>query len=172
MNTHIVLTVIGPDRPGIVKDLSETLAAHHGNWDQSNMSTLAGQFAGILLATVPDEHAGDCLAALAELNSVGLTVITHATKDPGQAEAAHEFTIEVVGNDVKGIIRDITAVLKTHHVSIDDLDTRVESASMAGGTIFRASARLLVPDSTDLDQLQSDIEDIAGDLMVDIQMEQ
>ncbi len=39
---------------------------------------------------------------------------------------------------------------------------------MGGGEIFRASAELLVPVSTDIDVLESELEAIANDLMVDI----
>jgi hypothetical protein len=38
MRASIVLTVIGPDRPGIVELLSTTIAAHGGNWEQSRMA--------------------------------------------------------------------------------------------------------------------------------------
>ena len=32
MNAALVLTVIGPDRPGLVERLSETVALHGANW--------------------------------------------------------------------------------------------------------------------------------------------
>lgn len=50
--TCIILTVIGKDHPGIVAALSEVVANHDGNWTESSMSTLVGQIACILLATV------------------------------------------------------------------------------------------------------------------------
>lgn len=45
---HLVITVIGQDRPGLVGALSDTVYQHKGNWLGSSMSKLAGQFAGIL----------------------------------------------------------------------------------------------------------------------------
>ncbi|MGB4246421.1 MAG: ACT domain-containing protein, partial [Pseudohongiellaceae bacterium] len=48
MATYLVLTIIGDDKPGLVELLSETIARHSGNWLESNMSHLAGKFAGIL----------------------------------------------------------------------------------------------------------------------------
>jgi len=63
MKKSIVLTVLGEDHPGIVKALSDVVARHGGNWTHSSMSSLAGQFAGILLATVPADQAA-CIATL------------------------------------------------------------------------------------------------------------
>ena len=57
MNTSIVLSVLSDDRPGIVEALSDVLARHDGNWTESSMLSLAGKFAGILLAEVPNGEA-------------------------------------------------------------------------------------------------------------------
>lgn len=48
MNTYLILTVIADDRPGLVDSLAATIGEHAGNWLESNMSQLAGKFAGIL----------------------------------------------------------------------------------------------------------------------------
>lgn len=169
MATSIVLTVIGDDHPGIVESLSRTLSDHDGNWVQSSMSRMAGQFAGILLATVPDDRVAPCLEALEQLEQDGLTVITHAISLPPDEEPAHSWRLEIVGNDHAGIVRDITGVLTQHGVNVAELETQVESASMAGGDLFRARAVLSVPDGCDVQELLDDIEAIARDLMVDMQ---
>ena len=49
----LVLTLIGADRPGLVESLAKRVAAHRGNWVESRMAHLAGQFAGILRVEVP-----------------------------------------------------------------------------------------------------------------------
>ena len=48
MSVSLVLTVIGPDRPGLVEALSQSIASHDGNWLESRMAKLSGQFAGIV----------------------------------------------------------------------------------------------------------------------------
>ena len=57
MNTYLVLTVIGDDKPGLVESLSSVIADHQGNWLESSMSQLAGKFAGILKVSVNKDHA-------------------------------------------------------------------------------------------------------------------
>ena len=62
VEASLVLTILGPDRPGLVEAVSQTIAKHGGSWQESRMARLAGRFAGVLLVTVDESHA----AALSE----------------------------------------------------------------------------------------------------------
>ena len=64
MPTSLVLTVLGEDRPGLVESLASIIARHEGNWLESRMAQLAGQFAGILRASVPEARAAALITAL------------------------------------------------------------------------------------------------------------
>ena len=171
MNISIVLTVIANDRPGVIQTVSRVLKKHGGTWTKSSMSSLAGQFAGILLASVPADTSDVCLAELKGLESDGLHVMAHISHEEPVTEETHEYLLELVGNDRPGIVHDITTVLANHGVNVHDLETIVEGASMGGGELFRASAQLLVPVDADMDTLENELEDMANDLMVDISFE-
>ncbi|HMP08628.1 MAG TPA: ACT domain-containing protein, partial [Lacipirellulaceae bacterium] len=70
--TSLVLTVLGPDRPGLVESLARAVAEHGGNWVESRMAHLAGHFAGILRVEVDADRASALAAAVAALGSTGL----------------------------------------------------------------------------------------------------
>ena len=53
---HLVLTIIAADKPGVVERIAQNIAAHGGNWLESRMAHMAGQFAGILRVSVPAEN--------------------------------------------------------------------------------------------------------------------
>ncbi len=171
MNNSIVLTVICEHRPGIIQTVSSTLKKHGGNWTHSSMSTLAGQFAGILLASVPSANADACLAELRDLEDQGIHITAEICESQPEPENTGRFSLDLVGNDQPGIVHTITSLLAKHNISVHNLETSVESGSMAGGTIFRAKAQLQVPESTDISDLEHEIEDLANDLMVDINFE-
>ena len=174
MNTSIVLTIMADDQPGIIQTVSSTLHKHGGSWTQSSMSSLAGQFAGILLASVPSENSTACRKELHGLESQGLRVIARICDQADQADQAeetHEYSLDLVGNDRVGIVHEVTTVLANHKVNVKSLETVVEAASMGGGEIFKTSAELLVPEGTDIDTLEDDIESLANDLMVAISFE-
>lgn len=170
VNQPIVLTIIAQDKPGIVKRVSGVIRAHGGAWHQSSMSQLAGRFAGILLGQVPEENVDACLAELEALDSEGLSVVAQRG-DPEVEAGGKAYHLELVGNDRPGIMADITAVLAAHQVNVLGLETLVESASMAGGDLFRAYASLRLPEGSEAAEVEAALEALADDLMVDITFE-
>ena len=67
MQRMLVMTVIGPDRTGLVDSVAGLVAEHGGNWLESRMSRLGGHFAGILRVEVPSEKEPALVAALKRL---------------------------------------------------------------------------------------------------------
>lgn len=108
MKAFLVLTVIGPDKPGLVETLATTVSAHGGNWEQSRMAHLGGQFAGILRVSVPTERLGDLHAALATLEGKGLRVVSEASS-VASPRVLRSYRLEVVGNNREGIVRNLLA---------------------------------------------------------------
>ena len=171
MNTSIVLTVIADDQPGVIQTVSRVVTEFGGSWTQSSMSSLAGHFAGILLVSVPSDKTKACIEKLHALESNGLRVIANVSNEATSAGKTHHYVLALVGNDRPGIVHDITSLLTRHKVNVLNLETIVEGASMGGGELFRANAELVVPVSTDVDLWESEIEELANDLMVDISFE-
>jgi glycine cleavage system regulatory protein len=169
----LVLTVVCDDRPGIVARLSHKVEQHGGNWTDSSMLSLAGKFAGILLASVPAGQVEALVADLQALKAEGIQVDVHRSSGaaaPPAGEARH-VVLELVGQDRPGIVRDITAILSRHGVNVLELDSSCESASMSGEMMFRARARLLIPNMLSRDVLRADLERLANELMVDISLD-
>lgn len=171
MNTSIVLTVVSDDRPGIVEALSDVLAGHGGNWMESSMLSLAGKFAGILLAEVPSENEEGFVAALAALDADGIKVLTETSSGAKQDEDDHYVSLELVGQDRPGIVHEITEVLARHAVNVQELETTVQSASMSGERLFLAHAKVFIPCGADVGSLQDELEALANELMVDLSLE-
>jgi glycine cleavage system regulatory protein len=169
MRTSLVLTVLGDDKPGIVEQLSEQVLAAGGNWEQSRMAQLAGKFAGILRVSV-DAGRADALTTRLTTFNPALTVVVAGAGASAQ-DPFRTFRLELVGNDHPGIIRDISRVLTEHEVNIEELETDVTSAPMSGETLFRARARVRTPPSIGLDRLRTRLEALAGELMVDLTLD-
>ncbi len=169
MTTYLVLTLIGKDKPGLVEQLAETIAIHSGNWLESSMSQLAGKFAGILRVSVPDEQADNLTAALGNLSS-GLKLVIEKAEPESATENQQTVTLNLVGNDRPGIIREISHVLAKLGVNVEDLETDCVPAPMTGDVLFKAQAQLKVPSETELATLQTALEKLADDLIVEIQL--
>ncbi|WP_394279424.1 glycine cleavage system protein R [Microbacterium sp.] len=165
---HLVLTVVGDDRPGLVNALAEQVAAHGGNWERSELAELAGAFAGIVLVSVPDDRAEQLTAALGDLDGM-LRVTTHsghaATEAPTPAQS---YEVTVLGNDRPGIVRDVSAAIAAHAASVDVFRSRTLEAPMAGGTLFEATAVVRVPEGADAAAVTAALERLADEIQVDV----
>ncbi len=167
----LVLTVIGDDRAGLVDALAGPIARHGGNWDRSHMARLAGKFAGIVVVSVPDERINELTADLGTLTAHGLldvTVAIASTDGPGDHDEL--LTLHLIGQDRRGIIREVASALAQRNVSIEELETSASSAPMSGELLFEATATLRVPAETDPADLRSTLEAIANELMVDLEV--
>jgi len=76
--------------------------------------------------------------------------------------------LELIGHDHPGIVRDISRALAGHNVNIEELETDVTSAPMSGDSLFRARLTLGVPAAVTVAQLRAVLEELAGELMVDL----
>ena len=171
MPTSLVLTILGEDRPGLVESLASIIAAHDGNWLESRMAQLAGQFAGILRASVPDANATALINALQGLAVHGLQVVAARSTTDEAAQHSRWLMLDLVGNDHLGIIRDLARTLAQRGINIEELQTACTSAPMTGGMLFKTHARLRVPPEVAVSELQVTLEQLAHDLMVSITLE-
>ena len=169
MAATLILTVIGEDRPGLVSALSAPINAHGASWMRSQLSRLAGKFAGIVLVSVADERLDALTADLAALETQGLEVTLERTEEPVGRESIR-LQLELLGADHPGIVAEVSAALADRDVSIEELSTDVRDAPMSGGTLFEARAVLTAPPAADTDALRSVLEQLADELMVEIRL--
>ena len=164
-----ILTVVGDDRPGVVSAISAPISAHAASWERSQMSRLAGKFAGIVLVAVADERLDALVADLEALQDEGLRVAVERTDEPVEQQSLR-LHLDLLGADHPGIVAEVSASLADRRVSIDELSTDVREAPMAGGTLFEAHAVLTAPASTSTEELRSMLEGLADELMVEIRL--
>lgn len=175
VQTALVMTVLGPDRPGIVDRVSSVIAQHDGNWLESRMARLGGFFAGILRIELPAEKLQALEAALAALQAQGLDVVVHRDTSPASggagASAGRMRLLEVVGHDRPGIVRQLSGALAAHGVNVESFESECASAPMSGEPLFQARARLSIPAQCSIDELKARLEAIAADLIVEVSLQ-
>ena len=166
MQTTLVMTVIGPDRTGLVESVAKVVAEHGGNWLESRMCRLGGEFAGIVRVAVPPVQQPALETALGNLT--GLTIVVHRDELVPSASPAVLVALEVVGQDRPGIVREITRALSAQSINVEELATECVSAPMSGEALFQARAKILVPANVALDKLRQTLESGLSGLRVEI----
>lgn len=165
----LVLTLIGPDHPGIVDSVSEVVEAHGGNWLESRMAHLAGKFAGVLCVEVADEQAAALEEALGRLGASGLTIIVERSA-PIEEPRRHAMEIELLGLDRPGLVHEVSALLAAHGLNVEELDTDRRVAAHSGDRMFHAHVAVDIPETVDVTAVRHALERLAGDLMVEIRL--
>ncbi|KPW66746.1 ACT domain-containing protein [Pseudomonas cannabina] len=164
---HLVVTLVAPDKPGQVERIAQCIAEHGGNWLESRMSRMAGQFAGILKVGVEPQQYDDLIKALNNLSAHGIRMLL-AESVVETSGTTRPISMQLVGNDRPGIVRDITRLLAGQGVNVEHLITDVAPAPMSSEVLFHADAVLGVPVGLSPDDLQAGLETLADDLMVEL----
>ena len=167
MNRHLVITLVGADRPGIVERLSRIVVEHGGAWEESHMANLGGQFAGILRIRIDESRLPALTQALQAMEGLQVSIAPAGEGDPAQKL----YGLSLLGQDRPGIVHRVSAALAQAGASVEDMETGVLEASMSGEKLFQARIQLRLPDEDSLETLRQRLEDIADELIVDIELD-
>jgi glycine cleavage system regulatory protein len=167
MKSYLIMTVLGSDRPGLVNSLADAVANHGGNWLESRMARLAGQFAGIVRIEVPTDVVDELLTSLREPGIEGLTVqaVLEKVETPPPLRT---LVVDVIGNDRPGIVKELSAAIAKAGGNVEELTTGLESAPMSGHPMFRAHGVIAIGEDVNVATLAAAIENLGGDLTVDV----
>jgi glycine cleavage system regulatory protein len=170
MNTDLVLTLLGPDRPGLVEAVAQAIVASGGNWVESRMARLAGKFAGLLRVELPSAAVEQLRAALARLETHGLKIVLEPSETVEPIHPQQVMELELLGLDRPGLVREVSRLLAAQQINVEELVTDRSSAPMSAEMMFRARARLAVPAGVDVAAVRASLERLASDLMVEIRL--
>ena len=169
--TFLVLSALGPDRPGLVAEVTEYLTERGANIEDSRMAVLGGDF-GILvlvsgaadrIARVEQDHA-------ALEGKTGLTVVLRRTKSPEEHRRAAVIPCLVTGEaiDREGIVRAVSRALHQVGVNIVSLQTTAYQAPITGSPLFRLEAHVDVPQATGVSRVSQAMAEVATAENLDI----
>lgn len=168
MVSVLILTIGGRDRVGLVEQLADVIAAHGGNWEHCRMAHLAGRFAGLLEVHVAIGEQQNLETALRTIAGLDVMIAYGEPGESRESEVFEEFSLELIGSDHPGIIRDVCKGLAKFSVNVEELTTSTEPAPDSGASVFRARARLTYTEGTDHDRLRDELQAIAADVMVEL----
>ena len=167
-----IVTAVGPDRPGLVGELTGHLHAGGANLLDSRMVNLRGQFAIVLLLEA-DEARGAGLAETLPKSAEKMGLKLFVAPQQGQPKAAGgvPYRLKSYSSDQPGIVHRVTDLLRSHGVNIEDLSTRQESAAFAGTPLFTMDLLITVPANVSVRKLRADLETLCDQINCDVDLE-
>jgi glycine cleavage system regulatory protein len=164
---RVILSVSGSDRPGLTEALAGAVLAAGGNWLESHLSRLGGLYVGSVLVELDADKVDALRAAVRGVDAQGLEVrVAPAIESAGHAGEALRFSL--VGQDRPGIVRQVTAAISALDVNIEAFETEIAAEPHSGAPLFRIEATLRLPPGLAAARVQSALEAISAEIMVDI----
>jgi glycine cleavage system transcriptional repressor len=170
LQKNFVLTLTGPDRIGIVERVTGLLLNYDGNVETSRMARLGGEFAVLMLVSMPSEQCDALDKDLERLTAQGYKVTTtlaersYAEAHPGWLP----YSIEVEGADHEGIIHQVARYLAQHNINIESMDSETTSAPTTGTPLFTMTAHVVVPPDLSEKNWEAGLQKIGGDMNLEI----
>jgi glycine cleavage system transcriptional repressor len=172
MRTNVVFTLTGTDRIGLVDDITELLLGLDGNVETSRMARLGGEFAVLMLVSLPDEQVGNVDSHIQSLVAQGYKVTISQTEQ-SRAEARgvwRPYQIEVEGADHEGIIHEIAHHLSQRGINIESMDTGTKPAPISGTPLFTMTALVAVPPSLEGEEWEAALDEVGRHLNVEVRV--
>ncbi len=168
MQQSLIISLMAPDRPGIVETIADTVSQQGGNWLDSRMARLNGQFAGIIHVNVEQSQCDDLKTALENLRDKGITLLVTNESASAPTKPQRFIHIKVVGNDRPGIVKEISSTIASCGANMEELATYLGSVPGSGEPLFNAEGLIALPESLDVDDLCEKLEAISDDLMIEM----
>lgn len=170
----LLLTLVAADRTGIVKEVSDCIKQHKGNWLDSHLSCYGDRFAGTICVAIECSQREAIEVALLQLqeNGILISIYDDVSLAPQSAANAKDqaISIQVEANDRPGIIEEIASALVSRQVNVIEIETLCESASMAGYTLFKAQVAAVLPEGLSATDAQEALEAVSDDVMVTVEL--
>jgi glycine cleavage system transcriptional repressor len=174
MTTHyLVLSALGPDRTGLVADLTSFLAERGGNVEDSRMAVLGGEFGIMALVSGTEAEIARIERDLPQLEPrTGAKVLARRTRSPEEHRRGDTLpaVIEAESFDREGIVRAIASALHALGVNIVSLETHQWNAAFTGAELFRIEVRVDVPREVGLSKLRATMNEVGVRENLDIEV--
>jgi len=169
---QLIITAVGPDRPGIVGELTGNLHSAGANLLDSRMVNLRGQFAIVVLIEIAEDAAAMIERELPSTGKqIGLTLSVTRQITAPKPVGGLSYRLKTYSSDQPGIVARLTNLLRSHAVNIEELSAWQESAAFAGTAIFMTEMRLTIPPQVALRTLRSELETLCNELNCDVDLE-
>jgi len=151
----LVLTAIGPDRPGLVKELASHVRSFEGNIEDTRMTKLGGEFAALMLITGSDSTLSRLQESLPPLESaLGVTFFLKSTTAAGTAVDGVTHKLRATGLDRAGIVATVTDAIASQGANVASLASHLANAPLTGSPMFHLVIDFTLAADKTLDELE------------------
>jgi glycine cleavage system transcriptional repressor len=167
-STHLVISAIGEDRPGLVESLSKAILESGCSIEDSRMSVLGGHFAVIMLASGNWNTLSKLDNSLDQLRrQQSLEIISQRTTHRSPSARALPYGVDVVALDQPGIVHQLAGFFSARGINIQEMSTHAYNAAHTATPMFAAHLTVELPATEHIASLRDDFLDFCDELNLD-----
>lgn len=174
MDKRFIMTAFGKDRVGIVADVTELLYEHECNLEDTTMNILSDEFTLNLLFSCKNEDVERALSQecrrLEFEKGISAFVRALPDADDNKENGYQKCVLHFESLDQVGIVYKTSKFLAENNLSVMHLNSSAKPSPQSGTTLHCMDIHIKVPAEISLDQVENDLDQMADELQVDIQM--
>lgn len=166
----LIINAFGPDKPGIVAEISKIILSFNANIENSKMILLGSDFTLLMLISIDGEKIDEFKNQLN--NIIDLEVSFKETLININNENKYNkysFTISVADNE--GIIYLYSDLFKNNNINIEKMETEINNAPISGFPMFTLSSILNIPLDLDIKTFKKSLKKIAQENNIEYKLE-
>ncbi len=170
----MVVSILGPDRPGIIAAVTQCLLEVDGNIENVAQTILQSEFSGTFIALVPESVTLSILGQKMNraMEDLGMRVFVKKLTEPdGESvvKYAEQFVITTRGPDRKGLVAAITAVIAGFGVNVTNLQAVFKGGDDPNRNIMIYEVEL--PEGIDMEKFTMALRERAAELNLKISIQ-
>ncbi len=171
MEKLMAISAMGPDRAGLIRDLSQAVTAAGGSIRESRMIALGSEFAAVMLVSGNWHTVNKIRDRLEQLQrDTGLTLSVRDT-EPRTLEPSAPYNIDVVTLDQEGIVLRLSSFFANRTLEIAEMNTRRYNAPHTGAAMFSVQMVVNLPAQIHVATLREEFLDFCDEHNLDAVME-
>jgi len=174
MKSYVVFSSMGPDRPGLAREIAEFFTARGINIERSRGCVLGNEFGMIILTSGNTDDIERLISDLDNLREkTNLDIHVRKTKAPGHRDVLPSIPYRLVATSIDhpGIIHQICKALQQRGVNIDDISTNVDHNPLTGANVFQMTCYFSLPPAIKILDLKNTFNRISDEYNIDIRFE-
>ena len=165
---------MGPDRPGLAREIAEFFTARGINIERSRGCVLGNEFGMIILTSGKTDDIEGLINDLDTLREkTGLDIHVRKTKAPSHRDVLPSIPYKLTATSIDhpGIIHQICKALQQRGINIDDISTNVDHNPLTGANVFQMVCYFSLPPTVKIIDLKNTFNRISDEYNIDIRFE-
>ena len=174
MRSYVVFSSMGPDRPGLAREIAEFFTARGINIERSRGCVLGNEFGMIILTSGNTDDIERLINDLDILRAkTGLDIYIRKTKAPSHRDVLPSIPYKLIATSIDrpGIIHQLCKALHQRGINIEEISTNVDHNPATGANVFQMICYFSLPPAVKIIDLKGDLTRISDEYNVDVRFD-